>query len=125
MGATVDAARVFSLRSPMHFPASLIPDREIFVGVWRHMRFSFLPEFEGDAVRFEDFFCRLVAEVSSPLIRSSRVPEQLAMLHLANPGNRFLSMSVNCRAPISALCHKSKRAGKFLALPDNEQLSGL
>jgi hypothetical protein len=40
------------------------------------MRISLLPEFEGDAVRFEDFFSCVGAEVSPPLIRCSRVPEQ-------------------------------------------------
>ena len=94
MDAAVDAARVFSLGSPMRFPVSLIPDREIVVGVGQHMRFSFLPEFEGDALEFEDFFCRLVAEVSSPLIGCSRAPEQSAMLHPINPRNRLLTMSV-------------------------------
>jgi hypothetical protein len=51
------------------------------------MRISFLPEFEGEAVRFEDFFC-LAAEVSPPLIRCSRAPEQSAVLRSANPWNR-------------------------------------
>jgi predicted transcriptional regulator len=37
------------------------------VGVGQPIRISFLPEFEGDAARFEDFFCRLVAVVSPPL----------------------------------------------------------
>jgi hypothetical protein len=56
------------------------------------MRISFLPEFEGDAVRFDDFFCRLGAEVSPSLIRCSRAPEQSAILRPANPWNRLLSM---------------------------------
>jgi hypothetical protein len=64
------------------------------------MRFSFLPEFEGDAMRFEDFFCRLVAEVSSPLIRRFRVPEQSAVLRPINPGNRLLgSLTSESRLP--------------------------
>jgi hypothetical protein len=92
--ATVDAARAFLLGSPMRFPASLIPDREIVVGVGQHMRFSLLPEFEGDALEFEDFFCRLVAEVRSPLIGCPRAPEQTAMLHPINPRNRLLTMPV-------------------------------
>ena len=98
MDSTVDAACALSLGSTMLFPASLIPEGEIIIGiiigVWQHMRFSLLPEFEGDAIRFEDFFCRLVAEVSSPLIRRSRVPEQSAMLYSSSSGNRLLAISV-------------------------------
>jgi hypothetical protein len=85
--ATVDAARVLSLGLTIPFPISLIQARDIIPGVWQLIRFSFLPEFEGDAVRFEDFFCRVVAEVSSPLIHRSWVPEQSAMLHPLNPRN--------------------------------------
>jgi hypothetical protein len=48
------------------------------MSVGQPIRISFLPEFEGDAARFEDFFCRLVAVVSPPLIRCSRAPEQSA-----------------------------------------------
>ena len=64
------------------------------MGVGQPIRISFLPEFEGDAARFEDFFCRLVAEVSPPLIRCSRAPEQSAILRPANPRNRLLAMPV-------------------------------
>ena len=64
------------------------------IGIGQHMPFSFLPEFEGDAVRLEDFFRRVVAEVSSPLVRCFRAPEYSAMLCSADPGNRFLTMSV-------------------------------
>src|SRR6516162_3323653 len=42
------------------------------MSVGQPIRISFLPEFEGETARFEDFFCRLVAEVSPPLIRCSR-----------------------------------------------------
>jgi hypothetical protein len=42
------------------------------MGVGQHKPFSFLPESEGDAIRFEDFFRRVVAEVSSPLVRCFR-----------------------------------------------------
>jgi hypothetical protein len=55
---------------------------------------SFLPEFKGDAVKFEDFFCRVVTEVSPPLICCSRVSEQSAMLYPANPGNRVSTMPI-------------------------------
>jgi hypothetical protein len=83
----------------MLFPASLIPEGEIMIGVGQHMPFSFLPELEGDAVRLEDFLRRLVAEVSSPLIRRFRASEQSAMLCPANPGNRLLTMSVKLQKP--------------------------
>ena len=78
--STVDAARALLLVSAMLFPASLILEGEIMMGVGQYMPFSFLPELEGDAIRLEDFFRRVVAEVSSPLIRCLRVPEHSAML---------------------------------------------
>jgi hypothetical protein len=92
--SAIDAACGLSLCSAMLFPASLIPKDEIVVNVRQHMRISFLPEFEGDAMRFEDFFCRLVAEVSPPLIRCSRAPEQSAILRPASPWNWLLAMAV-------------------------------
>jgi hypothetical protein len=92
--STVDAARALSLCSTMLFPASLIPEGKIMIGVGQHMPFSFLPELEGDAMRFEDFFCRLVAEVSPPLIRCSRASEQSAVLRPASPRNWLLAMPI-------------------------------
>jgi hypothetical protein len=92
--SAVDAASGLSLCSAMLFPASLIPKNEIVVSVGQHMRTSFLPEFEGDAMRFEDFFCRLSAEASPPLIRCSRAPEQSAILRPASPWNWLLAMAV-------------------------------
>jgi hypothetical protein len=86
--STVDAACALSLCSTMLFPASLIPEGEIMIGVGQHMPFSFLPEFERDAIRLEDFF-RRVAEVSSPLVRCFRAPEHSAMLHPIDPRNRL------------------------------------
>jgi hypothetical protein len=84
----VDAACALSLVSAMFFPASLIPEGEIIIGVGQHMPFSFLPELEGDAVRLQDFFRRVVAEVSPPLIRRFRASEHSAMLYPSNPRNR-------------------------------------
>src|ERR1700756_1141012 len=78
----------------MLFPASLIPEGEIMIGVGQHMPFSFLPELEGDAIRFEDFFRRVVAEVSSPLVRRSRAPKQSAILRPASPRNWLLAMPI-------------------------------
>jgi hypothetical protein len=57
------------------------------------MQISSLPEFEGVAMRFEDFFC-LVAEVSPPLIRCSRASKESAILRPANPRNRLLAMPI-------------------------------
>jgi hypothetical protein len=68
----VDAARGLPLGLTIPFPISLVQARDIIPGVWQFIRFSFLPEFESDALRFEDFFYRLAAEVSPPLIRRSR-----------------------------------------------------
>ena len=99
MESPVDAARVLLLVSAMLFPASLILEGEIMIGVGQHMPFSFLPELEGDAIRLEDFFRRVVAEVSSPLIRCFRAPEHSAMLCSADPGNRLLTMSVKLQKP--------------------------
>jgi hypothetical protein len=64
------------------------------VGIGQPIRISSLPEFEGEAVRFEDFFCRLVAEVSPPLIRCSRASEQSAVLRSANPWNCLVAMPI-------------------------------
>jgi len=69
------------------------------IGVGQHMPFSFLPELEGGAIGLEDFFRRVVAEVSSPLIRCFRAPEHSAMLCSADPGNRLLTMSVKLQKP--------------------------
>jgi hypothetical protein len=90
----VDAACVLSLCFAMLFPVSLIPKNEIVVNVRQHMRISLLPEFEGDIVKFEDFVCRLGAEVSPSLIRCSRVPEQPAILRPASPWNWLLAMPI-------------------------------
>jgi hypothetical protein len=75
------------------------PEEKIIIGVGQHMPFSFLPELKGGAIRLEDFFRRVVAEVSSTLIRCSRAPEQSAMLCSADPGNRLLTMSVKLQKP--------------------------
>src|SRR6516162_9615864 len=64
------------------------------MGVGQPIRISFLPEFEGEAARYEDFFCRLVAVVSPPLIRCSRASEQSAVLRSANPWNRLPAMPI-------------------------------
>jgi hypothetical protein len=118
----VDAACALSLCSTMLFPAPSILEGEIMIGVGQHMPFSFLPELEGDAITFEDFFRRVVAEVSSPLIRCFRAPEYSAMLHPGNPRNRLLTMSVKLQKPnFGALLQLEKR-GIF---QDNEQLSRL
>jgi hypothetical protein len=97
--SAIDAAGALALGATMLFPASLIPDGEIIIGVGQHMPFSFLPESEDDAIRFEDFFRRVLAEVSSPLVRCSRASEHSAMLRPADPGNRLLTMSVKLQKP--------------------------
>jgi hypothetical protein len=92
------------------------------IGVGQHMPFSFLPEFEGDAIRFEDFFRRVVAEVSSPLIRCFRAPEHSAMLCPINPRNRLLTISVKLWTPAFGTLLQLEKRGIF---QDNEQLSRL
>jgi hypothetical protein len=64
------------------------------MSVGQPFRVSFLPEFAGDAMRFEDFFCCLAAEVSPPLIRCSRAPEQSAIPRPANPWKRLPAMPI-------------------------------
>ena len=63
------------------------------MGVGQQMRISSLPEFESEAVRFEDFFY-LAAEMSPALIRCSRAPKQSAVLRSANPWNCLLAMPI-------------------------------
>jgi hypothetical protein len=112
----------------MLFPASLIPKKEIVVNVRQHLRISFLPEFQGGTVRFEDFSCRLIAEVSPALIRSSRAPEQSVMFHPANRRNRVVTMPVKLNDSSSdALLQmeKGSAAVELRALQDNELLSRL
>jgi len=92
------------------------------MGVGQYMPFSFLPELEGDAIRMEDFFRRVVAEVSSPLIRCFRAPEHSAMLCPADPGNRLLTMSVKLQTPAFGTLLQLEKRDMF---EDNEQLSRL
>ena len=123
----VDAARVLLLVSAMLFPASLIPEGEIMIGVGQHMPFSFLPELEGDAIRFEDFFRRVVAEVSSPLVRCSRAPEQSAVLRSANPWNRLPAMPIKLNDSNSDAFSQTAEgveAALIQAMQDDPQLAG-
>jgi len=122
----VDAACVLSLCSAMLFPASLIPKGQIVMSVGQQMRISSLPEFEGEAVRFEDFFC-LAAEVSPPLIRCSRAPEQSAIPRPANPWNRLPAMPIKLNDSNSdAFSQVEKGLGTALiqAMQDDQQLAG-
>jgi hypothetical protein len=79
-------------------------------------------EFEGGAIRFEDFLRRVVAEVSSPLVRSSRTPEHSAMLCSADPGNRLLTISVKLTTPAFGTLLQLEKRG---ICQDNEKLSRL
>ena len=97
------------------------------MSVGQPIRISVLPEFEGDAARFEDFFCRLVAVVSPPLIRCSRVPEQSAIPRPANPWNRLLAMPIKLNDSNSdAFSQVEKGLGTALiqAMQDDQQLAG-
>jgi hypothetical protein len=98
------------------------------MSVGQPIRISSLPEFEADAARFEDFFCRLVAEVSPPLIRCSRAPEQSAVLRPANPWNRLPAMPIKLSdANSDAFSQVEKGVGTALtqAMQDDPQLAGL
>jgi hypothetical protein len=97
------------------------------MSVGQPIRISFLPEFEGDAARFEDFFCRLVAVVSPPLIRCSRAPEQPTVLRPANPWDWLLTVSVKFNDSNSdAFSQVEKCVGTALiqAMQDHQQLVG-
>jgi hypothetical protein len=93
--STVDAVCPFSLGCTMLFPASLIPNREIIVGVRQQLRISSLPQLDGDAVRLDDFIYRLVvAELSSPLVCCFGSAKQSAMPYSAGCRNRPPAMPV-------------------------------
>ena len=127
MDLAVDVTSGLSLCSAMFFPASLIPKNEIVVKVWQQMRISSLPEFEGEAVRYEDFFCRLVAEVSPPLIRCSRAPEQSAIPRPANPWNRLPAMPIKLNDSNSdafSQVEKGVESALIQAMQDDQQLAG-
>jgi|SRR6516164_7673719 hypothetical protein len=97
------------------------------MSVGQPIRISFLPEFEGDAARFEDFFCRLVAVVSPPFIRCSRAPEQSAVFRSANPWNRLPAMPIKLNDSNSdAFSQVDEGVGSALiqAMQDDEQLTG-
>src|SRR6516225_11575636 len=95
------------------------------MSVGQPIRISFLPEFEGEAVRYEDFFCRLVAVVSPPLIRCSRAPEQSAIPRPANPWNCLPAMPIKLNDSNSdAFSQVEKGVGTALiqAMQDDPQL---
>src|SRR5262249_17667138 len=97
------------------------------MSVGQPIRISFLPEFEGDAARFEDFFCRLVAVVSPPLIRCSRAPEQSAVLRSPNPWNRLRAMPIKLNDSGSdVFSQTAEGVGTALiqAMQDDQQLAG-
>jgi hypothetical protein len=109
----------------MLFPASLIPKKEIVVNVRQHMRISLLPEFEGEVVGFEDFFRRLVAEVTPSLIRCSRAPEQSAILRSANPWNWLLAMPIKLNdSDAFSQIDKGVVTALIQAMQDDQQLAG-
>jgi hypothetical protein len=81
----VDAARVFRwVRDALSSFVDTGARDHYSVG--QHMPFSFFPESEGDAVRLEDFFRRVVAEVSPPLIRHFGRRNNLPFLTLPTKG---------------------------------------
>src|SRR6516162_6057205 len=97
------------------------------MSVGQPIRISFLPEFEGDAARYEDSFCRLIAAVSPPLIRCSRAPEQSAISRPANPWNRLPAMPIKLNDSNSdAFSQVEKGVGTALiqAMQDDPQLAG-
>ena len=95
------------------------------MSVGQPIRISFLPEFEGEAVRFDDFFCRLVAEVSPPLIRCSRASEQSAVLRSANSWNCLLAMPIKLNdSDAFSQVEKGVVTALIQAMQDGQQLAG-
>ena len=97
------------------------------MSVGQPIRISFLPELKGEAVRYEDFFCRLVAEVSPPLIRCSRAPEQSAIPRPANPWNRLPAMPIKLNDSNSdafSQVEKGVETALTQAMQDDPQLAG-
>jgi hypothetical protein len=97
------------------------------MSVGQPFRVSFLPEFEGDAVRYEDFFRRLVAELSPSLIRCSRAPEQSAILRPASPRNWLLAMPIKLNdSGSNAFSQTAEGVETALiqAMQDDQQLAG-
>src|SRR6516225_430894 len=97
------------------------------MSVGQPIRISSLPEFEGEALRYEDFFCRLVAEVSPPLIRCSWAPEQSAIPRPPNPWNRLSAMPIKLNDSNSdAFSQVEKGVGTALIQPmrDDQQFAG-
>jgi len=97
------------------------------MSVGQPIRISFLPEFEGEAVRYEDFFCRLVAVLSPPLIRRSRAPEQSAIPRPANPWNWLLAMPIklnDSNSDVFSQVEKGLGTGLIQAMQDDQQLAG-
>ena len=97
------------------------------MSVGQPFRVSFLPEFESEAVRFEDYFCRLVAEVSPSLIRCSRAPEQSAVLRPASPWNWLLAMPIKLNDSSSdaySQFDKGVVTALIQTMHDDQQLAG-
>jgi hypothetical protein len=96
------------------------------MSVGQPMRISSLPEFEGDAMRFEDFFC-FAAEVSSPLIRRSWASEQSAVLRSANPWDCLLAMPIKLNDSYSDAFSQTAEGletAPIQAMQDDQQLAG-
>jgi hypothetical protein len=90
----IDAAGVLALGAAMLFPASLISKKDIVVSSWQSMPTPFWPDLEGDAMIFENLPGCIGCAMGPPLISRSRVSEASAILPSANPGNRFLAMTI-------------------------------
>ena len=97
------------------------------MSVGQNTRISILPEFEGEAVRFEDFFRRPRAEVSPPLIRCFRSPEQSAVLRPASPWDWLLAMPIKLNDSSSdafSQIDKGVVTARRQAMQDDQQLAG-
>ena len=97
------------------------------MSIGQPIRISFLPEFEGEAVRYEDFFCRLVAEVSPSLICSSRAPKQSAIPRPASPRNWLLAVPVKSKhsgSNVFSQTAEGVETALIQAMQDDQQLAG-
>ena len=94
MDSAIDAICVLPPGSAMLLPRPLMPKKAIVVNSWQSMPTPFWPDFEGDAVMFENLPGCIRWAIGPPLISRSWVSEASAILPPANPRNRFLPMAV-------------------------------
>jgi hypothetical protein len=92
--SAIDAAGVLALDATMLFPASLISKIDIVVSSRQSMPTPLWPDFEGDAVIFENLPGCIGWAIGPPLIGRSWVSEASPIFPAADPWHRFLPMAI-------------------------------